>query len=207
MRSLRSITLLWPGLPWVWLRGNLAGFLLAAAFAIVLDMAIATTWIWTELVDLEVALGLWTASATIWIVATVSAVSAFPPAIATGRDATVEALYVAARDAYLSRDWLTSETKLRTVLELAPTDGEAQLLLATLLRRVGRRDESRLALEKLSRSDSGGPWRSAIAKELELLARPETDADESPAAFVSAANTPRRTAAREKGGPAKRTAA
>jgi thioredoxin-like negative regulator of GroEL len=55
-------------------------------------------------------------------------------------------------------------------LVVAPTDGEAQLLLATLLRRVGRLKESREALDKLSRSDSGGPWLSAIARELERLA-------------------------------------
>jgi hypothetical protein len=42
--------------------------------------------------------------------------------------------------------------------------------LATLLRRVGRLKESREALEKLSRSDSGAPWRSAITRELDRVA-------------------------------------
>lgn len=171
VQSARYLTLAWPGLPWLWLRGSAAGLVLATAFAVVIDTAILTTFIWTELVDLQVAVGLWTAAAAIWIVATVSAVSAFPPALPSGRDATVDAMFIAARDAYLSRDWLSAESKLRAALELAPTDGEVQLLLATLLRRVGRLDEAREAIQKLSRSDAGAPWRSAIVRELDLLGR------------------------------------
>lgn len=171
VQAARYLTLAWPGLPWLWLRGSAAGLVLAAAFAVVLDAAIVTTFLWSELVEVQVTIGLWTAAAAIWIVATISAVAAFPSALASGRDAMVDAMFVAARDAYLARDWLTAESKLRAALELSPTDGEAQLLLATLLRRVGRLDEARGALQKLARSDSGGPWRSAITRELDLLAR------------------------------------
>lgn len=171
VQAARYLTLAWPGLPWLWLRGSAAGFVLAAAFAIVLDAAIVTTFLWSELVEVQVSIGLWTAAAAIWIVTTISAVAAFPTALASGRDAMADAMFVAARDAYLARDWLTAESKLRAALELSPTDGEAQLLLATLLRRVDRLDEARDALQKLARSDSGGPWRSAIARELDLLAR------------------------------------
>jgi cytochrome c-type biogenesis protein CcmH/NrfG len=54
-------------------------------------------------------------------------------------------------------------------LDLSPTDGEAQLLLATMLRRVGRLGEAREALAKLSASDSGARWRAAIAAERERV--------------------------------------
>jgi hypothetical protein len=178
------MTLLWPGLPWLWLRGSIAGLVLALAFAVVLDAAVVATWIWSELFDLRIVTGLWAATAAVWMVAGVSAVSAFPPPIPKGRDAAHDTLFVAARDAYLSRDWLAAETKLRSLLVVAPTDGEAQLLLATLLRRVGRLKESREALEKLSRSDSGGPWLSAIARELE---RVEVAAKRPPASTANAA--------------------
>jgi hypothetical protein len=166
----RYLTLLWPGLPWLWLRGSVAGLVLAFAFAVVLDVAIVATWIWSELFALEISLGLWAATGAVWLVATASAVSAFPQRIPTTRDAAADTLFVAARDAYLSRDWLAAETKLQSLLVVSPTDGEAQLLLATLLRRVGRLKESREALEKLSRSDSGAPWRSAITRELDRVA-------------------------------------
>jgi thioredoxin-like negative regulator of GroEL len=115
-------------------------------------------------------MGLGAATAAVWFIATASAVTAFPPPIQSGRDAAVDGLFVKARDAYLARDWLTAENTLRAVLDLAPTDGEAQLLLATLLRRVGRIDEATAALTALSHSDSGGPWRTAIARELARIA-------------------------------------
>jgi hypothetical protein len=175
MAVVRYLTLLWPGLPWLWLRGSLMGFVLAAAFAVTLDMAVLSTWIWSELLGLPFQIAAWAATAAIWLVATVSACSAFPPPLRLGRNAETDAAFVKARDAYLAHDWLRAETRLRELLEIAPTDGEAQLLLGTLLRRVGRFDEARDALEKLSRSDVGRPWQAAVEQELRRL-QPGSDA-------------------------------
>ena len=165
----RYLTLVWPGMPWLWLRGSFAGLLLALAFALAVDVAVFTTWIWSELIDFRLSLAIWTATALVWLIATASALTSFPPPIRRGRDAATDALFVKARDAYLARDWLAAETKLRTLLDLSPTDGEAQLLLGTLLRRVGRLEEAAAALETLSRSDSGSLWLSSIARELERI--------------------------------------
>lgn len=170
MRVLRPLTLVWPGLPWAWLRGSVAGLVLALAFAVVLDMAILSTWVWLEFLELPVVIGLWAAAGLIWTISTISAVTAFPAPLDTAHDAAADTLFAAARDAYLARDWLAAETKLRSLLVLRPTDGEAQLLLATLLRRAGRLKEAEAALEKLSRSDAGAPWRSVIARERERIA-------------------------------------
>ena len=46
MESARYLTLVWPGLPWLWLRGSFAGLVLAIAFAVTVDVAILTTFIW-----------------------------------------------------------------------------------------------------------------------------------------------------------------
>ncbi|MGI9176930.1 MAG: tetratricopeptide repeat protein [Pirellulales bacterium] len=190
MVAVRYLTLLWPGLPWLWLRGSLAGLVLALAFAVSLEIAVIATWIWPGLVELPVTIGLWASTAAIWLIALVSAASAFPPAIPMVRGADADALYVRARDAYLARDWLQAETRLRELLDLSPTDGEAQLLLGGLLRRLGRKDEARQALEKLARSDSGSAWRRAIARELAAISggtgtsgssAPSRDADDSDA--------------------------
>lgn len=182
----RYLTLVWPGMPWLWLRGSVAGLVLALAFALALDVAVFTTWIWSELVDFRLSLALWTATALVWLIATASALTAFPPPIPRGRDAAVDALFVKARDSYLARDWIAAETKLRDLLTLAPTDGEAQLLLGTLLRRADRLDEASTALETLSRSDAGAPWRTAIARELERIAA----ARRTPSATLEAATLP-----------------
>lgn len=171
MHALRFLTLLWPGLPWLWLRGSISGLVLALAFAVSLDVAVLTTFIWPGLVELELTLGLWTAVTAIWLVSTVSATAAFPPPIAVPSHAEADALFARARDAYLARDWHQAEDRLRELLEIAPTDGEAQLLHATLLRRTGQTVAAKKALDKLARSDSGRPWQGAIAAELSRLDR------------------------------------
>lgn len=183
--ALRYLTILWPGLPWLWLRGSLPGLVLALAFAITLDVAMLTTWIWTDLVDLPFRIAAWSGAVAIWLLGTLSALSAFPPPVPIGRSPSIEARFVEARDAYLARDWIGAEERLRELLRLAPTDGEAQLLLGTLLRRVGRLPEARTALEALARSDAGARWHTAIARELSLVAaaarepaEPAADPDE-----------------------------
>ncbi len=151
-------------------RGSLAGLVLALAFAVSFDVAVVTTFIWGELIELPFTVAVWAATAVVWLVSTVSAVATFPQSLAQPSAAEVNPLYVKARDAYLAHDWLAAETRLRELLERAPTDGEAQLLLGTLLRRVGRLDEARVALEKLAQSDAGARWRKAIAAELARVA-------------------------------------
>lgn len=169
MSAFRYLTLAWPGLPWLWLRGSRAGLVLALAFAVALDVGIVTTFVWPDLVDLPITVAVWAGVCVIWLASTASAAAAFPPPLARPVAADVDPLFVQARDAYLARDWVTAETSLRDLLKLAPTDGEAQLLLATLLRRAGRLAEAREALEKLSASDTGVRWRTAIAAERDRI--------------------------------------
>jgi len=181
MTAFRYLSLAWPGLPWLWLRGSRRGLVLALAFAVSLDVAVVTTFVWPDLVELPISAAFWTAAGIVWLASTVSALAAFPPPLAEPAPATVDPLFVKARDAYLARDFIAAETTLRELLELAPTDGEAQLLLATLLRRAGRLVESRDALEKLSASDAGIRWRAAIASErtrIAAAARGEKGAEE-----------------------------
>ncbi len=183
MIALRYLTLVWPGLPWLWLRGSRAGLVIALAFALSLDVGIVTTFIWPDLVELPITMAVWAGVAVIWLASTVSAAAAFPPPLAKPAAADIDPLFVRARDAYLARDWVTAETRLRDLLERSPTDGDAQLLLATLLRRVGRLAEARDALEKLSASDTGAHWRAAIVAERERIvaARPAASGADEPA--------------------------
>mgnify|MGYP006279658389 CR=1 FL=1 len=180
MAAFRYLTLVWPGMPWLWLRGSRLGLVLALAFAVTVDVAVLTTFVWPELMGLGFSVGLWAATAAVWLISTASAVASFPPPIPRVRAEAADGLFVQARDAYLARDWLTAEGHLRALLAIAPTDGEAQLLWGTLLRRVGRMAEAREALAKLSRSDSGGRWRAAIDREVAILdsaAGPEAAAE------------------------------
>jgi len=153
--------------------------------------------VWTALVEWEMVLGLWVATAVVWMVSTGSALSAFPPPLPVAREAAAEELFVAARDAYLARDWLAAETQLRALLMVAPTDGEAQLLLATLLRRARRLPEATAAFEKLLRSDAGIPWKGAILRELERIRTAAETVEDSSEPQLLSLSTAREPAARE----------
>lgn len=176
MAVFRYLTLVWPGLPWLWLRGSRSGLVLALAFALAVDVGLLTTFIWPELVGLGFSITLWTAVSAIWLVSTASAASALPRPLPRARGVAADALFARARDAYLARDWVAAQAHLQELLAMAPTDGEAQLLWATLLRRVGRHAESREALAQLSRSDSGRRWHAAIVRELALVDAGAADA-------------------------------
>jgi len=192
MVPLHRLTLVWPGLPWLWLRGSRSGLVLALAFGMVVDLAIVATFVWSELFDAPVIVGLWAASAAIWVAGTAGGMAAFPVPLPVGQPSAAEALFLSARDAYLARDWLAAEERLRRLLDLSPTDGEAQLLLATLLRRAGRARESRSALEALRRSDCGARWEAEIARELALMATAETASAETPRLPTGQAEAPAR---------------
>jgi len=174
MVMLRRLTLVWPGLPWLWFRGSRSGLVLALAFALVVDLAVLATFVWSELFDRPVVAGLWTAGAAIWLAGTALGLATFPATLPGVPPEATDGLYIAARDAYLARDWLAAEERLRHLLTLSPTDAEAQLLLATLLRRAGRWRESRTALEALGRSDCGARWQAEIERERALIATAET---------------------------------
>jgi len=79
MHVLRYLTILWPGLLWLWLRGSIGGLIVAFAFSVTLNTAIATTWLWTELVEMNIGLGLWSATAAVWVVAAASQSLHFQP--------------------------------------------------------------------------------------------------------------------------------
>lgn len=159
---------------------------MAIAFAIAFDVGIIATFIWPDLVELPITIAVWAGVAVIWLASTISAAAAFPPPLKKPASADVDPMFVRARAAYLARDWVAAECRLREILVLAPTDGETQLMLATLLRRVGRLSEAGDALAKLSESDSGACWRTAIATEMQRIAA----ADREPPAADEPATIP-----------------
>src|SRR5688500_18920436 len=63
----RWLTCLWPGLAELWLVGSWSGLFQAVGFAILLNGALTTTLVWTELLSPEVRFAGWTAVATLWL--------------------------------------------------------------------------------------------------------------------------------------------
>ncbi|MBN1589776.1 MAG: hypothetical protein JW888_09695 [Pirellulales bacterium] len=162
---------LWPGLPHIWKRGVWFGLAVAVGFAVLLNLALAGSLVWTEL-ELLSAVGrsyIWLAVAIIWIG---SAAFSFvwdhrrdnPCHAETENDSFGEAL-----DQYLQQNWYEAERSLNNLLRRNPRDIDARLLLVSVLRRAGRLREATGALERLSRLEESRKWELEIDQERRWL--------------------------------------
>lgn len=169
MRAFSPWLLLWPGLRGLWLRGDVRSLGIAAAFAGLLNFTIIGTFLRSDWVGPTVCLLLW---ATVVAVCVVSVLfggeKPSPPAdpnIADRRTSTLRK----AQLAYLKGDWLAAEKLLLPLTRLQnDPDHEAQLLLASVFRRNGRRAEAEELLSELT-STGDAYWLREIHLERQLL--------------------------------------
>ena len=156
------VTCLWPGLSQLWIRGQWAGLLLAAACAALLNLALAVTLVWTQWWEPRAVLAIWIVLAGIWAAGAVGSLAwlrgqtlgeeredRFPNAIAY----------------YLKGDLYQAELVARQLLRQNERDVEARLLLATLLRQSRRLEEAAGELDILTRLEGSEKWTLEIESE------------------------------------------
>lgn len=168
-------TYLWPGLPQLWHRGQWSGLLLAVGFAALVNLLLACSFVWVELLSGGQLVLAWLVAGGVWCVsATVSARSGVnrpleePPAAAT--------MFRQAIGEYLQENWIEAEQTLGALLSDYPRDVEGRLLLATVLRRSERYAEARQELARVELLQDAAAWKREIADERSWLAaatRPE----------------------------------
>jgi thioredoxin-like negative regulator of GroEL len=93
-------------------------------------------------------------------------------------DRTADA-YVEAREQYLKGNWFEAECLLSRILKRNPRDLEARLMLATLLRHTGRRDEAARQLDRLERFEGSGKWVLEISRERQQLQAAKSDEEDA----------------------------
>jgi hypothetical protein len=164
------VTYLWPGLSGIWSKGSWSALAAATGFAVLVNLGLLATFLWSELLTPGVRNLVWLAALVIW------AASAAFSYRRDRRDASSQdggrAEGDEFRDAlhlYLKRNWFESEHLLRSRLGSDPGDLDACLMLATLLRRTGRIDEAERQLDWLERSDGSEKWQLEIRCEWDLL--------------------------------------
>lgn len=164
MRRLRWFTLVWPGLPQLWFAGSWAGLALAAGFAAVLNLGIISSRLWTELLSSESQTLIWLAGGGIWAASAALSARWVAGLRLSGPSAVDKDLFNAAQNEYLKGNWYEAEIALNRLLDHNILDVEARLMLASLLRRTGRREEAARQLARLSRTDGSERWRLEIAR-------------------------------------------
>ena len=168
-------TLCWPGLARLWLRGEWAGLGIALLFASLLNGLIVTTFLWPRAIGSEA--GAAVLNIVGWFVVVCFWGASFwttwrllprwrPGAEARGDDA----LFMRAQTEYLQGHWYDAEQLLQQLLDDAPRDAEAHLLLAGLYRHTQRYEEAKQRLNLVERLDGGGRWLFEIDEERRRIA-------------------------------------
>jgi tetratricopeptide (TPR) repeat protein len=170
MRGPRWAYCVWPGLPQLWLQGSWSSLGVAASFALVLNLALVSTLVWTELLPPSVRSATWLLAGVMW---TASAIASYRWLGTLGfdqADAVADAWYLSGVEEYLKGNWFEAEVTFNRLVARDPRDIEARLMLATLFRHTGRHDEAHAQLDHLQRLAGAEKWRQEVRRELELLA-------------------------------------
>jgi hypothetical protein len=91
------------------------------------------------------------------------------PAPSEERQCQLDQMFREAQQRYLESDWVATEKLLLKLLRHDARDIEARLMLATLWRHQGRREEALRQLERLERMEAAEKWRGEIAAERQQL--------------------------------------
>lgn len=165
----RRITCLWPGLPRLWIHGEVSALRGALVFAALLNFALMTTFLWPWRFPLVLPVALWSLVVPIWAVSFWSTWRRFPEPLE--EKATIyEDLFLRAQAEYLRGDYFAAEAALDRLIRRRPQDIEARLLLAGVYRRTGRFDMARKHLRRLART-GGAKWALEVSRELALIDR------------------------------------
>lgn len=169
MRWARWITPLWPGLTQLWFSGAWWGLAIGCSFAWLVNLAFVSTFVWTELVGPWSRLGVWILLLVVWgasLILSFRQLLVDDPATSA---AVAEDLFRRAQREYLSGNWIKAEQLLGQVVQTNGKDVDAQLMLASLLRRTGHLTEAADRLRRLAATDGAQKWHNEIARERQLL--------------------------------------
>ena len=172
---------------------------MALLFAGLLNLAIASQFIWPELLPPPLAWSLWPGVAGFWIYGLVqswrqmSQLSVIAPAsrspAGNSREGTQleddleseifdDDLFTVAQQEYLKQNWYETETLLRKLLVACETDIPARLMLAAHCRHTGRIEDAEDELNRAARSDGSEEWEFEIKQERKLLADRTSESEE-----------------------------
>lgn len=187
MERMPGTTYLWPGLTPLWRYGSWSALAVAVAFGVLLNAAILSTWVWSELLSPSTRTGTWLVVMVSWVAGGLYARRWNHRQPATETPAT-DQRFRRAQEHYVRGDWFEAERILTGLVRGNPRDVEARLMLATLLRHTHRVDAAALQLQWLQRLEEAGKWELEICREWELLqqARSARDAGTTPPATTTA---------------------
>ncbi|GIW93034.1 MAG: hypothetical protein KatS3mg110_1075 [Pirellulaceae bacterium] len=168
MRLWRALASIWPGGRRLVRDGAGDAFWLAGGFAMLVNAAIYLEWVAPDAFIPSVRVLAWICVGAYWVWAYQSDRARAEQGFIAGDDQH-ETTFRQAQKAYLQRDWSGAERLLRKLLANVADDLEARLLLVSVLRRAGRREEALRELRRVGRRPGSHRWQWELERERQLL--------------------------------------
>jgi tetratricopeptide (TPR) repeat protein len=159
----------------------------AVGFTALANAMLLASLVWREWLSGDVLRIGYSALAVIWLTAcwlsrtqrreahAETTVDGWPDtAVSDGRRSQLDQMFREAQQRYLENDWIAAEQLLLKLLKQDARDVDARLMLATLWRHQGRREEALRQLDRLERLEAADKWRQEIAAERLRLQPPST---------------------------------
>lgn len=172
----------WPGLPGLWYRGRWSSLMLAIVFAVLLNMTLVVTFVWTGLFADETFPAIaWPVLLLIWMGTGWIAYQNLPDFVSvplrtvekgstSSKEATTtDTLFIDARREYLRGHWSEAEGLLRRRIKHVERDVESHLMLATLYRHTRQFELANEQLAWMEKFDESLVWKNEIERERQLL--------------------------------------
>lgn len=141
----------------------------AVGGALLLNIALLGSLVWSEWLPPGIRGGLWLAAAVVWGGSAITGRRCGRPT-APADEPGAGPGFSQAIEYYLQGNWFEAERLLVAQLHRDPRDVDARLMIATLLRHTGRLDEAERQLHQLGRIEASHKWNLEIGRERQLLA-------------------------------------
>ncbi len=169
-RRFRIVALsVWPGLAQIWSGQEVLGLLLGLFFALALNLAIVSRWIWIDAFATGLSDFLATLAGFSWVMSfgyTVWWVGFCHP---DRHRQEIERLFREAQEAYLQGRWSESKKRIERILARDETDADALMQLGSLYVRTREPSMARRAFLQCLESSQGAKWRWEIQRALARL--------------------------------------
>ncbi len=152
----------WPGLPQIWSGQEALGLFLATFFAVVLNLALVSRFVWTDLVG-PVWVGFFgTSAALTWCVSLIYTLWWIFRCHPDRHRIEIDRLYRESLEAYLGGRWNEARNGWERILTMDDTDADAFMQLGVLYVRTGQEVSARRAFRQCLELEAGGKWRWEI---------------------------------------------
>jgi len=177
MQRATWMTCCWPGLPQLWLRGQWRGLVAALAFAVLVNLGFAATFIWPQWWPAGWCQVLWGGLGLTWCITAIHScrfVAGWKNSmtISTDHDWTrqnEDDYFSRAQAHYLKQNWFEAEQCLSSAVSVNAYDVDAFLMLISLFRHTGRHQEAKKVLQHVNTLETNGKWNWELKREQELL--------------------------------------